>query len=87
MAINGHVLGDGLGRMTSQTNGGTDVMQMLVNFQMKPSGGDGWLRLLEIQKGSDSKGQRVKVYDYSPTLGKTNASPQNQFQFSLPPSV
>ena len=54
MTINGHVLGDGLGRMTSQTNGGTDVMQMLVNSQMKPSGGDGWLRLLEIQKGSTS---------------------------------
>src|SRR5262249_25531019 len=48
LTLNGHVLGDGLGRMTSATPQGREVPQTLVNFQMKPHGGDGWLRLLEF---------------------------------------
>jgi 3',5'-cyclic AMP phosphodiesterase CpdA len=79
MTLNGHVLNDGLGRLTSQTPGGRDVHQMLVNFQMKPKGGDGWLRLLEF--GGD--GTTLRVYDYSPTRNQRNESAQNQFQLKL----
>jgi hypothetical protein len=77
--LNGHVLNDGLGRLTSQTPGGRNVPQMLVNFQMKPQGGDGWLRLMEI----DSTGKHVKVIDYSPTRNERNESPQNKFELQL----
>ncbi|WP_437190856.1 metallophosphoesterase [Planctomicrobium sp. SH527] len=79
MTLNGHVLGDGLGRLITQTPKQRDVHQMLVNFQMKPKGGDGWLRLLEFQPD----GKTVLVYDYSPVLKSRNESSQNQFQLSL----
>jgi hypothetical protein len=79
LTLNGHVLGDGLGRLTSATPGKREVHQMLVNFQMRPQGGDGWLRLLEFRPD----GQTVQVYDYSPTRNERNESPQNQFAMKV----
>ncbi|QEL17915.1 metallophosphoesterase [Limnoglobus roseus] len=75
MTLNGHVLGDGLGKLVSQTPDKRDVAQMLVNFQMKPKGGDGWLRLLEFK----ADGRAVEVSDYSPTRNQQNVSVQNHF--------
>jgi 3',5'-cyclic AMP phosphodiesterase CpdA len=79
MTINGHVVRDGLGRLTSATAGGRNVHQLLVNFQMRPKGGDGWLRLLEFRPDRSS----LQVYDYSPTRNQHNTSPQNQFQLPM----
>jgi hypothetical protein len=79
LTLNGHVLNDGLGRTTSASPGGRDVHQVLVNFQMKPKGGDGWLRLLEFR----ADGKTVQAYDYSPTRNERNESPQNQFALRL----
>jgi len=79
LTLNGHVLNDGLGRTTSASTAGRDVHQVLVNFQMKPKGGDGWLRLLEFR----SDGKTVQAYDYSPTRHERNESPQNQFALRL----
>jgi hypothetical protein len=79
LTLNGHVLVDGLGRTVTATPGGRDVHQLLVNFQMKPNGGDGWLRLLEFRPD----GQTVQAYDYSPTRGQRNESAQNQFAMQL----
>jgi hypothetical protein len=50
LTLNGHVLVDGLGRLVSKSPGGRDLPQILVNYQMRPKGGDGWLRLLEMRK-------------------------------------
>jgi hypothetical protein len=75
LTLNGHVIGDGLGRTATQTRGGRTVHQMLVNFQMKPRGADGWLRLLEFR----ADGQTVDVCDYSPTRNQCNKSAQNRF--------
>ena len=50
LTLNGHVLHDGLGRVTTTTPAGRAIPQILVNFQMRPQGGDGWLRLLEFKK-------------------------------------
>lgn len=74
LTLNGHVLEDGLGRVTTRTPGGRDIPQVLVNFQMRPHGGDGWLRLLEFK--SD---RSIGVIDYSPVLKKRNESAQNHF--------
>jgi hypothetical protein len=74
LTLNGHVLGDGLGRVVTSTPKGPPVPQVLVNFQMKPNGGDGWLRLIEMRKDGT-----MRTFDYSPTRKQTNASPQNQF--------
>jgi hypothetical protein len=79
LVVNGHVLGDGLGFLVSDVHG-NEVPQMLVNFQMKENGGNGWLRLLEIQPD----GRTIKVIDYSPTLDLQNTSPENHFEFQLP---
>jgi hypothetical protein len=76
--INGHVLEDGLGRLTSETPDGRAVHQMLVNFQMRPQGGDGWLRLLEFRKDGS-----LLAMDYSPVRGERNESPQNRFDLKL----
>jgi predicted phosphodiesterase len=81
LTLNGHVLGDGLGRMVSKTDAGRDVHQVLVNYQMRPKGGDGWLRLLEFC----SDGKTVKVFDYSPTRDERNESKQNQFEMMMAP--
>ena len=78
--INGHVLEDGLGRLTSATPGGREVHQMLVNFQMRPRGGDGWLRLLEFRADGT-----LHVADYSPVRGERNESAQNRFDLKLAP--
>ncbi len=80
MTLNGHVLHDGLARIATPTPGGRDVHQMLVNFQMRPNGGDGWLRLMEFQPD----GRTVKVCDYSPVRGERNESQQNMFTLQLP---
>lgn len=79
LTLNGHVLSDGLGRIVTPTPGGRDVHQVLVNFQMKPNGGDGWLRLLEFR----ADGKTVQTYDYSPTRNQCNESLQNQFAMTL----
>jgi len=79
MTLNGHVLGDGLGRLVSATPSGRKIQQVLANFQMKPQGGDGWLRLMEFQPD----GSNVQVYDYSPTRDQRNESPRNQFKMQL----
>ncbi len=79
LTLNGHVLGDGLARLTSATPSGRNVEQVLVNYQMKPNGGDGWIRLLEFRPD----GKTVQVYDYSPTLKQRNEAPSNQFAMTL----
>lgn len=79
LTLNGHVLNDGLGKVITSTPAGREVPQLLVNFQMKPNGGDGWLRLLEFC--ADKK--TVNVFDYSPVLKQRNESVQNQFTMKL----
>jgi len=79
LTLNGHVLGDGLGRTVTKTPAERNVHQVLVNFQMRPQGGDGWLRLLEFS----SDGKTIQVCDYSPTRNQRNVSEQNQFTMTL----
>ncbi len=78
LTLNGHVLNDGLGRLTSENPRGKPVHQLLVNFQMKPQGGDGWLRLMEFSPTTKS----IRVVDYSPTRDQQNHSQQNKFELA-----
>jgi hypothetical protein len=75
LTLNGHVLNDGLGYLLSENAAGRNVHQLLVNFQMKPRGGDGWLRLLEFS----AEGKTINAIDYSPTRNECNVSKQNAF--------
>ena len=79
MTINGHVLNDGLGYLDSQGDHGNTVHQMLVNFQMLPVGGEGWLRMLHFQPD----GKTIRVEDYSPLFETFNTNPDNQFTITL----
>ena len=78
--INGHVLNDGLGRLTSDNDAGNPVHQMLVNFQMKPKLGGGYLRLLEFLPD----GTTVQVKDYSPVKDNYKTGPDNAFKLTIP---
>ncbi|MFO0812701.1 MAG: metallophosphoesterase [Gemmatales bacterium] len=75
LTFNGHVLHDGLGQFRSTTPGGRVVPQVLVNYQMRPQGGDGWLRLLEFKPDRKT----IEVYDYSPTRKQRNEGKENRF--------
>ncbi len=80
LTLNGHVTHDGLGRYESQTPAGRAVPQVLVNFQMRPNGGDGWLRLIEMRRDGSAQ-----TYDFSPMRKQRNESAQNQFALKLAP--
>ncbi len=62
MTLNGHVLGDGTGYLASVTDKGNTCHQMLSNYQVRPLGGEGYMRLLEFL----ADGRTIKVYTYSP---------------------
>jgi hypothetical protein len=79
MTFNGHVLNDGLARLTSPGMEERPVHQMLVNYQMKHEGGDGFLRLVEFLP--DKKTVQVKAY--SPSLDRYKTDEQNQFVLQL----
>jgi hypothetical protein len=79
MVLNGHVCGDGLGRQASIGDRGNIVQEMLVNYQMRPEGGEGYLRLVEFLPD----GQTVQIKTYSPSLGKWRTNPDEQFLLTL----
>ena len=66
------------GRLVSATPDGRPIHQMLFNCQMRPRGGDGWLRLLEM-----CPDRTMNVVDYSPTRNQCNESPKNKFSVPL----
>jgi hypothetical protein len=83
MVFNGHVLNDGLGRLSSTNDFGQVVHQMLVNYQMKALGGEAFLRLVEFHPD----GKTIQVRAYSPYYGTYKTDPDNQFQLTLQPPL
>lgn len=81
LALNGHVLNDGLGFRSDKNDRGSIVHQMLVNYQIRPLGGEGYLRILEFQPD----GRTVHVKSYSPLYDKYLGDKANQFSFKLDP--
>lgn len=78
--LNGHVLGDGVARLTSPGVHGNAVHQILSNYQVvRPHGGNGFLRLLEFLPD----GETVQARTYSPALNAYKTDPQNQFTLKL----
>ena len=83
MVLNGHVLDDGLGRLSSAGKNGSVVHQMLVNYQMQPDGGGAFIRLIEFLPD----GRTVQVKAYSPDECAYKTDPQNQFTLTLNPPL
>ncbi len=83
MTLNGHVLNDGLARLSSEGDHGNLVHQMLVNYQMKPLGGESFLRLIEFLPD----GETVQIKAYSPHYDRYKTDRQNQFVLKLKPPL
>ena len=80
LVLSGHILYDGLGRLTSTGDHGNVVHQVLTNYQMKARGGNGWLRIMTFLP----KEQTIRVRTYSPFLDEWATDEQNQFELSYP---
>lgn len=80
MVLSGHIKGDGTGRLVSQREGGTPVLQMLSNYQFLEHGGKGWLRILKFSPRTGA----LDVVTYSPWLGRTHTAPDQQFTIAVP---
>ena len=76
LVLSGHVLGDGLGRLTSVGDHGNRVHQVLANYQMKANGGNGWLRIMTFVPKED----KITVRTYSPYLDEYATDEDNQFE-------
>jgi len=77
--FNGHVIGDGAAYLSSEGLHGNVVHQLLANYQMRPEGGEGYLRLMEFLPD----GKTVQVKTYSPYLDKYLTDDQQQFVLEL----
>ncbi|MDC0357853.1 metallophosphoesterase [Oligoflexia bacterium] len=78
MTVSGHFLPPAQ-TLASRGDEGNIVHQLLVNFQDRKRGGDGFLRLLQFLPN----GQTIQVNDYSPVLDQTKIHPSSSFSFDL----
>ncbi len=62
LVLCGHVGGDMVGYLASESVHGATVHQLMFNAQFLPLGGEGWIRLLEFRPD----GRTVQVRTYSP---------------------
>jgi hypothetical protein len=76
--FSGHVVGKGVGTLVSKGKQGNNVYQMLANYQMRPQGGEGYLRIVTC----DVKNKTLDIKTYSPLLKKYLEEPEQQFSFS-----
>jgi hypothetical protein len=80
MTLNGHVLGDGTGFRVDNNDSGKPVSQMLINYQFRNLGGEGYLRILEFQPD----GHTVRASSYSTIYNKFLLTADQSFQFDVP---
>ena len=76
LVLSGHIGGDGMGRLTSTGDHGNPVHQLLANYQGRPNGGDGWLRIMRFLP----KENKISVRTYSAFHQKYDDDAQNQFE-------
>ncbi|WAS91180.1 metallophosphoesterase [Nannocystis punicea] len=79
LTLNGHVLGDGAGYLASVNDHGQVVHQMLSNYQHRPMGGEGFLRLLELEPD----GRTMHVRTYSPWYDEYLTAADQNFTIEL----
>lgn len=75
--FSGHILNDGAGKLVSTGDYGNKVYQLLANYQLRSSGGNGWLRILTFYPEQ----QKIAVETYSPYLRQYDTDPDQQFEF------
>jgi hypothetical protein len=83
LTLNGHVLKNGTGLLTSQNKLGQKVHQVLVNYQMLNEGGLGYLRLIEFSPD----GARMQMKTFSPSLQKYSLAQDQHFLLPIEPPL
>jgi hypothetical protein len=78
MVLNGHYPGEA--RPMSTNDCGGTVHQVLMDYQNRPNGGDGWLRYFTFRPSAG----RVEAYTYSPKLGRFENDADSRFDLDLP---
>lgn len=79
MVICGHIYNPVDYHQISTNDAGNKVCELLVDYQRRPNGGDGWLRLLRF----DPQRKAIDVRTYSPTLDKWETDEDSQFTLPL----
>jgi hypothetical protein len=74
----GHELGPGVSRSTGRRADGSEVHQLLANYQMENEGGGGYLRIMQFHPAR----RRVVVQTYSPYLDRFKTDPGNDFELA-----
>lgn len=77
--FNGHVLADGTGWLGSVGDAGNVVHQLLIDYQERDLGGEGYLRIMEFE----NDGQTVSVSSYSPYLGSYLRAYDHDFTLNM----
>jgi hypothetical protein len=77
MVLCGHVSAEY--HQVSYNDAGLEVFEILADYQDRPSGGDGWMRLLEFVPGQN----RINVKTYSPSLNQYEADANSQFSLNV----
>lgn len=83
LVLCGHVGGSGTGFLASRGDAGNLVLQVLANFQLLDEGGQGFLRLLEIQPD----GRSIQMKTYSPSLDSYATGDTQQFEMKIQPAL
>jgi hypothetical protein len=77
LVMNGHFHGEF--QQTSKNIANQDVFEMVVDFQSRANGGDGWMRWMEFHPDSN----RIDVKTYSPTRNEYETDADSQFSWSF----
>lgn len=88
MVLNGHYhkaegTDQGEWHQVSRNAAGSEVYEMLSNYQSYPQGGNGWLRIVEFQPRGGEEADRISVRTYSPVLNEHQTDARSHFSFEL----
>ena len=67
------------GRNISTNDFGQEVIEIQADYQSRPNGGDGWMRLIEFLPNDN----RIDVKTYSPTLDRFETDANSQFSIDI----
>jgi hypothetical protein len=85
MVFGGHFhYTDGQWKQVSTNEAGSNIYEMLSDYQHYANGGDGWMRLVKFVPGGGSGSlDRVSVKTYSPTKKRYRTDGRSQFSFDF----
>lgn len=77
LVMNGHFSGEYT--QVSTNIAGQEVFEMVVDYQNRPNGGDGWLRLMSFRPEDN----RIDFQTYSPTRNEFETDSNSQFSYAI----